>query len=136
MQGDLIGYKDPVSLSVWLAILPVILPILAATIVLFLRDNPSRQPGVAVATMALNFIIHIALLIKVNLGGPFSVAMGSWPATKTVPLSAPAVEIIAPTATRLLPQGPSIEAASANGDVDSASWLAGTNDITASVDPT
>ncbi len=80
MHGELVGYKDPVSWSVWLAILPVVLPLIISAVILMLRNRPKAHSVLAIGFMILTTILSFILLVKVNQEGPLVVAMGSWPA--------------------------------------------------------
>lgn len=68
----------PVALADWLLIAPVIVPMSVAALLLMLRGKPALQaPGAALA-IALNLLMTLALLMRVDAEGPLTMMMGRW----------------------------------------------------------
>ncbi|MGD8710220.1 MAG: hypothetical protein PVF40_07525, partial [Ectothiorhodospiraceae bacterium] len=68
------------QLSQWLLVLPVIIPLAAATGCFLWRGHPRRALALSVLAAALTLLTAAALTAAVLRQGVLSVAFGGWPA--------------------------------------------------------
>lgn len=69
---------EPVSLSDWLIIAPVVTMIIGGALCLMLRKRTAVQPLLGVFFLALLVLIDSALLVRVLSDGPATMVMGNW----------------------------------------------------------
>lgn len=65
-------------LSMWLLILPVLLPLLTAALSLLLRKQPRVVDVLSVSGAVLSLVVSAGLMQQVIMAGPQAVAMGNW----------------------------------------------------------
>lgn len=68
----------PTPLIDWLAVVPVVLPLLVGAILIMVRKRLRWQVPVAIATLAVVFLASAALLLRVLNSGPLVMTMGRW----------------------------------------------------------
>lgn len=69
---------DPVGLSDWLIVMPVVIPMVAGAVLLMFRKDTAWLGMGAVASLALAFLSSIGLLLQVMEQGPVAMTMGRW----------------------------------------------------------
>lgn len=62
----------------WLVILPIIIPLIAAALLIMLRRAVKWHPAFAVVVLLINTAVSFALLLKIMDGGPVAMTMGNW----------------------------------------------------------
>jgi multicomponent Na+:H+ antiporter subunit D len=67
-----------VPLVAWLAVLPIMLPLLGAALTLTVRHRRDWQAGIALACLGAATLAAVALNAVVAAGGPLSMAVGDW----------------------------------------------------------
>ncbi len=62
----------------WLVVAPVVVTILAGSVLVMLRSFPRLQPIIAIAAMAVLVLSNSLLLVRVAAEGPLTMTMGRW----------------------------------------------------------
>lgn len=62
----------------WFVLAPVVIPLIAAAILIILRRSVGLHPYIALIALAGNIYSSFHLLMKVQSGGPLSMTMGNW----------------------------------------------------------
>ena len=69
---------EPTELKIWLAVLPIVLPLLGAAITLTFRHLRAWQSFIALAFLAASTVAAVALNAVVGAEGPLVMAVGNW----------------------------------------------------------
>lgn len=62
----------------WLIISPVVIPLLAAAILIIFRRSVSLHPYIALLALGLNIFASGSLLLRIKTEGPLAMTMGNW----------------------------------------------------------
>ena len=68
----------PTGVGVWLAVLPIMVPLFGAALTLTLHGLPRWQAPITLATLAVSTVAAAALAMVVLDGGPLVMAAGNW----------------------------------------------------------